>query len=147
MKILRKFLFFRKKEKKAEETPKEEERKSFFLYVARVPQIVTYFRRERGISRRDLELVIVDNEEQPAWKIGQILELLIWDLNLLYLVTGREEAFEELTETAFGDRGLLIVLLPELPAEDPPGNLVLDLNDWEKHLDIISAVGYNTLIQ
>lgn len=147
MEILRKLLFFWKKEKKTEEIPKEEERKSFFLYVTRVPEIVTYFRRERGISRRNLELVVIDNEDQPAWKIEQLLELLIWDLNLLYLVTGRKEAFEELAETAFGDRGLLIVLLSELPAEDPPGNLVLDLNDWEKHLDIISAVGYNTLIQ
>ena len=147
MGILRKLLFFWKKEAEAEEIPKKEAQRSFFLYIAKVPEVLTYFRRERGISKRNLELVIIDHEEQPSWKIQQIIELLLWDLNLLYLVTDRPEAFEELTEEALGDRGLLIVLLPELPAEDPPGNLVLDLNDWEKHLDIISAVRYNTLIQ
>lgn len=147
MGFLRKLLFFWKKEERTEEIPEQEERKSFFLYVIRTPEIVTYFRRERGISRKNLELVIVDNEDRPAWEVQQIVELLISDLNLLYLVTEREEAFSELMETAFGEHGLLIVLLSEIPEHDPPGNLVLDLNDWEKHLDIISTVGYNTLIQ
>ena len=26
-----------------------------------------------------------------------------------------------------------------------PGNLTLDVGEWEKQLDIVSAVGYNTL--
>ena len=143
----RKLLFFRKKKKPVEEIQEPEEKKSFFLYIVRVPEIVTYFRREKGIPRRKLELVLIDNEEQPAWKIQQIIELLISDLNLLYLVTGREEAFAEITEEALAEHGLLVVFLPGAAKENPPGNLVLNLNDWEKHLDIIPAVGYNTLIQ
>jgi len=143
----RKLLFFRKKKEPAKEVQEQKEQKSFFLYIVRVPEIVTYFRREKGIPRRKLELTLIDNEEQPAWKIQQILELLISDLNLLYLVTEREEAFEEVTQDALAEHGLLVVFLPRTAEENLPGNLVLDLNDWEKHLDIIPAVGYNTLIQ
>lgn len=121
--------------------------KSFFLYIVKVPEILTYLRREQGISRKNLELVLVDNEEEPAWKIEQVIELVLPDLNLLYLVTGRGKTFEELTERALEEHGLLIVLLEEMPGQEALGNLLLDLNDWEKHLDIISAVRYNTMIQ
>lgn len=141
------FLLFWRKKETAKEEPVQETPKSFFLYIVKVPEILTYLRRERGISRRKLELVLVDNEEEPAWKIEQIIELVLPDLNLLYLVTGRGEAFEELTERALAEYGLLIVLLKEAPGQKALGNLLLDLNDWEKHLDIISAVRYNTLIQ
>ena len=116
--IWKKIFWFRRREK--EDAPeKPAEKKSFLLYTRYAPQILTWFRREKGIPRKDLQLVVIDDEEQPAWKVVRLLEILITDL-----ITIREEAGEE----------------------NVPGNLVLDLRDWEKHLDIISEVGYNTLI-
>jgi len=147
MGLFRRILSFLKKKEKPEEEEVQEAPKSFFLYIVRVPEILTYLRREQGISKKNLKLVLVDNEEEPAWKIEQIIELVMPDLNLLYLVTKREAAYEELVEQAMGEHGLLIVLFKEIPEGQPLGNLLLDLNDWEKHLDIIPAVGYNTLIQ
>lgn len=135
-----------KKKEITEETPQQEERKSFFLYIVMVPQIVTYFRRERQIARRKLELVLIDNEERPAYQIQQIAELLMTDLNLLYIVTERPGAFGELVEEAMEEHGLLLVIIEGTSGDIMPGNLVLDLNDWEKHLDIMNTVGYNTLI-
>lgn len=43
------------------------------------------------------------------------------------------------------EHGLLMVVLQKGEGQIP-GNLLLDINEWEKHLDIISAVSYNTLI-
>lgn len=140
-------LFSRWKRKEPDpDTGSAEQKKSFFLYIVRVPEILTYMRRTQGISRKKLELVLVDHEEYPAYQIEQIMELLIGDLNLLYVVTERPEAFEELAEEAFEQRGLLVTFLSREQTEHLPGNLVLDLHDWEKQLDIISAVSYNTVI-
>lgn len=139
----KKLLFFWKKETQPEEKPVQVER-NFFSYIPYVPKILTYYRREKGIPKKALELLLIDNEEQPAWKVQQAAELLLPDLNFLYFATGRGEAFEELEELALEEYGLLIVLLPEIGLEMPPGNLTLDLNDWERHLDIISALSYNT---
>lgn len=146
MGFFRRLLSFWKKKENAEELPKKEERRSFFLYIVRTPEILTYFRREKGISRRNLELVLVDDPEHPAWQIMQIAELLMTDLNLLYIVTGRPEAFEELADQAMEEHGLLIVILPGTGEDSMPGNLVLDIRNWEQHLDIISSVSYNTVI-
>ena len=66
------------------------------------------------------------------------------DLNFFCLLTERAEAFEELAEEAMEEYGLLLVLLPKGNGK-VPGNLILDVREWEKHLDIISAVRYNTL--
>ena len=134
--------FWRKKEQPEMELVREE--RNFFSYIPYVPKILTYYRREKGIPKKALELVLIDNEEQPAWKVQQAAELLLPDLNFLYLVTRREEAFEELTELALEEYGLLIALLPRGVKEELPGNLTLDLNDWERHLDIVSALSYNT---
>ena len=143
--IWKKIFWFRRREK--EDAPeKPAEKKSFLLYTRYAPQILTWFRREKGIPRKDLQLVVIDDEEQPAWKVVRLLEILITDLNLLYLVTKRREAFEELAEQAYEENGLLITIREEAGEENVPGNLVLDLRGWEKHLDIISEVGYNTLI-
>lgn len=134
---------FRRKEE-VPMTEEKEERKSFFLYIVETPKILTYLRRERGISRQKLELALIDDEERPAYQIAQIAELLMKDLNVFYLVTERPDAFEELSEEAMEEYGLLLVLLPR--EEGPvPGNLTLDVGEWEKQLDIISAVSYNTL--
>lgn len=124
--------------------PEEEERRNFFRYIMETPRIVTWMRREKGISRKKLELTLIDDEERPAYQIGQIAELLMKDLNIFYLVTGREDAFEDLVEEAMEEHGLLLVLLPRTEGQ-APGNLILDVGEWEKHLDIISAVSYNTL--
>lgn len=139
------FLFWKRKEIE-KVPPKQEERRSFFLYIVRTPEILTYFRREKGISRKNLELVLVDDPEHPAWQIMQIAELLMTDLNLLYIVTERPETFEELAEQAMEEHGLLIVVIPGSGEGPMPGNLVLDIRNWERHLDIISAVSYNTVI-
>ena len=136
------FWFLKKKEEVPQDEPVEE--KTFSQYIQYVPQILTWFRREKGIPRKDLKLTVIDDEEQPAWKISQVLEILITDLNLLYLITEREEVFEELADEAYEEYGLLI-LIREKKEEETPGNLVLDLRDWEKHLDIIYEVSYNTL--
>lgn len=146
MGFLQRLLSRWKKKEAAEEIPQQEERKSFFLYIVMIPQIVTYFRRERQIARRNLELVLIDNKERPAYQIQQIAELLMSDLKLLYIVTERTEAFEELTEKAMEEYGLLLVIMEKTEGDVMPGNLVLNLNDWEKHLDIMNTVGYNTLI-
>lgn len=146
MGFFRKLLSFRKKKENTEEMPKQEERRSFFLYIVRTPEILTYFRREKGISRKNLELVLVDDPERPAWQIMQIAELLMTDLNLLYIMTERPEAFEELAEQAMEEHGLLIVIIQGFREESIPGNLVLDIRNWEQHLDIISSVSYNTVI-
>lgn len=146
MGFLQRLLSRWKKKEIIEEMPQQEERKSFFLYIVMVPQMVTYFRRERQIARRNLELALVDNAERPAYQICQIAELLMTDLNLLYIITDRPEAFEELSEEAMEEHGLLLVIMERTAGDTMPGNLVLDLNDWEKHLDIMNTVGYNTLI-
>lgn len=137
MEFLKRLFLRRRKGKKAEET-QPEERKSFYLYIGSVPKILTWFRREKGIPKKDLELALIDDEEQPAWQIARIAELVIQDLNLLYLVTDRPEAYEELAEEAMEERGLLVTLCPLSEADHPPGNLALDIREWEKHLDIMS---------
>jgi hypothetical protein len=134
---------FRKKEE-VQTSKEEEKRRSFFLYIMKTPEIVTYFRREKGIARRKLELTLIDDEDRPAYQIAQIAELLMKDLNFFYLVTEREEAFEELAEEAMEEYGLLMVILPK-GEEAVPGNVMLDVREWEKHLDIVTTVGYNTL--
>lgn len=134
---------FRKKEE-IQTSKEEEKRRSFFLYIVKTPEIVTYFRREKGIARRKLELTLIDDEDRPAYQIAQIAELLMKDLNFFYLVTEREEAFEELVEEAMEEYGLLMVILPK-GEEAVPGNVTLDVREWEKHLDIVTTVGYNTL--
>ena len=106
------------KEEPIEEIQEEAPKKSFFLYITMVPKILTYFRRERGIAKKYLELVLIDNEEQPAYQVI-------------------EEALEEY--------GLLVVVLSEVK-EPMPGNLILDTRDWENHLDIITPISYNTMI-
>lgn len=146
MGFLRRLFSCWKKKENTEEMPKKEEQRSFFLYIVRTPEILTYFRREKGISRRNLELVLIDDPEHPVWQIMQIAELLMTDLNLLYLVTGRPEAFEELADRAMEEHGLLIVIIQGTGEEPMPGNLVLDIRGWEQHLDIISSVSYNTVI-
>lgn len=146
MGFFRRLFSRRKKKENTEEMSKREERKSFFLYIVRTPEIVTYFRRERGIPRRNLELALVDDRERPAYQIMQIAELLMTDLNLLYIVTERPEAFEELAEEAMDEHGLLIIVIEGIPTGEMPGNLALDIRDWESHLDIITSVSYNTVI-
>lgn len=135
---------FQKKEQ-IEEIQEEAPKKSFFLYITMVPKILTYFRRERGIAKKYLELVLIDNEEQPAYQVVEIVESLIEDLNFLYLVTRRAEYFEDVVEEALEEYGLLVVVLSEIK-EPVPGNLVLDTCDWENHLDIICPISYNTMI-
>ena len=56
---------------------------------------------------------------------------------MLYLVTEREEQFEEQAEELFDSQGL-IVAMTKPGTENHSGNLILDLHDWEMHLDIIS---------
>ena len=146
MGFFRRLFSFWKKRENTEEITRQEERRSFFLYIVRVPEIVTYLRREQGISRKNLELTLVDDAERPAYQIVQIAELLTADLNLLYIVTSRPEIFEELAEEAMEERGLLIVVFEDVPGERMPGNLALDIREWEKHLDIINTVCYNTMI-
>ncbi len=116
---------------------KEKEQKSFFLYMSRVPEVLTYLRRMSGIPLRNLELVVVDNPSEPAWQVERILELLVPELNLLYVLTDRPEYFRELSEEVFEEQGLLMTLTNRQEIR-VAGNLVLDLCDWEMHLDIIS---------
>ena len=134
-KWLREWFRSRKQQEKVVETPKAE--KSFFLYMRRVPEVLTRMRREQGIPLKDLELILIDNEEEPAWQVQAVLEKLVPGLNVLYLVTDRKEEFEELAEELFDSQGLIMAMTdPE--AEPPEGNLILDLHDWKMHLDIIS---------
>ena len=134
-----------KREEQTETLQNEVPQKSFFLYIAEITKVLTYFRREKGISKKDLELVLIDNEDQPAYQVVEIVESLIKDLNFLYLVTRRPNYFDEMIDEALEEYGLLVVVLAEL-MEPIPGNLVLDTRDWENHLDIISPISYNTVI-
>ena len=128
-----------KHQRKEDSVPekKEKEQKSFFLYMRMAPEILTRMRREREIPLKKLELVLIDNENEPVWQVQAILETLVPGLNMLYLVTEREEQFEEQAEELFDSQGL-IVAMTKPGTENPSGNLILDLHDWEMHLDIIS---------
>lgn len=137
------WLFSKWKKQKQEIAENTQEEKSFYQYIMCVTKVLTYYRRDAGISRRDLELVVVDDPEQPAWQVHQILEQLIPELNLLCLVTDRPEAYEELAEEVLEDRGLILTLLREGDIKEMPGNLVLDIRDWQMHLDIITQPRYN----
>lgn len=143
--LLHRFLTWLRKKEAVAEPISEETRKSFFLYIVKTPEILTYLRREKGIARRNLELTLIDDENRPAYQIAQIAELLMKDLNFFYLVTERENAFEDLIEEAMEEHGLLMVILAKEEDRKSPGNLTLDVREWEKQLDIISAVSYNTL--
>ena len=103
-----------------------------------VPELIT----DVGTQVKDMEIretAGVDSgiSLKKAWS-------LMKDLNVFYLVTERPEAFQELSEEAMEEYGLLLVLLSGESGQ-APGNLTLDIREWEKQLDIISAVSYNTL--
>lgn len=133
---LRAWVQHQKKEDNVTEK-KEKEQKSFFLYMSQIPEVLTYLRREAGIPLRNLELVVVDNPSEPAWQVERILELLVPKLNLLYVLTDRPEYFRELSEEVFEEQGLLMTVTDSQEIRRA-GNLILDLCDWEMHLDIIS---------
>ncbi|MCD8195872.1 MAG: hypothetical protein LUE24_01645 [Lachnospiraceae bacterium] len=118
--------------------------RTFFEYREKAPEVLCYLRRERKIARRDLELVMIDNEEEPAWQVVHVAEHLLPEVKLLTIVTGRQEYFSELEQEAFEEYGLLVITA-DAHAGKPAGNLVLDLNDWEKQLDILSGEGYNNI--
>ena len=112
----------------------------FSDYVPRVPEIVLYMRRQREISRRQLELTVVDKEDEPAWRVEGILRNLMKDPQVMYLVTDRAESFAEMEEEAMEMYGLPFVVLDKTELEKMPGNLVLDLNLWENQLDRFSKI-------
>ena len=112
----------------------------FSDYVPRVPEIVLYMRRQREISRRQLELTLIDKEDEPAWRIKGILRNLMKDPQVMYLVTDRAESFAEMEEEAMEMYGLPFLVLDKTELEKMPGNLVLDLNLWENQLDRFSKI-------
>ncbi len=100
-------------------------------FTAHFPEILTWLRRERGIPKQKLELTLVDDEEQPVWRIEELAWKVIPELNLLYLATAREPAFQELVQEAFEESGLLIVPVPPGQMEKLPGNLKVNLGEWK----------------
>ena len=112
----------------------------FSDYVPRVPEIVLYMRRQREISRRQLELTVVDKEDEPAWRVEGIIRNLMKDPQVMYLVTDRTEAFAEMEEEAMELYGLPFLVLEKTELKKMPGNLVLDLNLWENQLDRFSKI-------
>lgn len=139
------FIWRKKEEITTPVLEKEEKKKSFFLYIEQVEQVLTWYRRTAKIARKDLELFLIDNEEEAAWQILKIIQMILPEVKMLYLKTSRPEFFLELAEQLFEEQGFLFILL-DIDENVSYGNLVLDLRDWEKHLDIISEVSYNTLI-
>ncbi len=135
--MLSRWLSFLRKTKRAQKPEEQKPKKSFFLYVVNAPRILTWMRREKGIPRKNLELALIDNEEEPAWQVEELIELLSTDLNLLYVLTNRAAAFEKLSDDAFEERGLLIVLMSPPSDGTVPGNLTLDLHDWERQLELL----------
>ena len=85
------FTWFRRREE-VQAPVEKEERRSFFIYIMKTPEIVTYLRREKGIAMRKLELTLIDDENRPAYQVAQIAELLMKDLNFFCLLTERAEA-------------------------------------------------------
>ena len=112
----------------------------FSDYVPRIPEIILYIRRQREIPRRQLELTLIDKEDEPAWRIKGILRNLMKDPQVMYLVTDRAESFAEMEEEAMEMYGLPFLVLDKTELEKMPGNLVLDLNLWEKQLDRFSKI-------
>lgn len=112
----------------------------FADYVPRIPEIILYIRRQREISRRQLELTLIDKEDEPAWRIKGILRNLMKDPQVMYLVTDRAEAFAEMEEEAMEMYGLPFLVLDKTELKKMPGNLVLDLNLWENQLDRFSKI-------
>lgn len=118
--------------------------RSFFEYRERAPEVLRYLRRARGIARRDLELIVIDNEEEPAWQVSHVIERLLPEVKLLTIVSERQEYFSELAQDAFEEYGLLVAQT-DTRGGKPVGNLVLNLGEWEKQLDILSGEGYNNI--
>lgn len=112
----------------------------FADYVPRIPEIILYIRRQREISRRQLELTLIDKEDEPEWRIKGILRNLMKDPQVMYLVTDRAEAFAEMEEEAMEMYGLPFLVLDKTELKKMPGNLVLDLNLWENQLDRFSKI-------
>ena len=83
----------------------------FTDYLPVVSSIVLYMRRECGISRRDLELTVIDHMEEPAWRIKEILKDLMKDPQVLYLITDRPGAFAGMEEELMEGYGLPFVVL------------------------------------
>ncbi|MCD8363610.1 MAG: hypothetical protein LUC98_11765 [Lachnospiraceae bacterium] len=143
MKLFRKLCSLWRKE--APEAQIQTERVRLFReYREAAPEILRYLRREKGIARRDLELIVIDYEEEPAWQIRQLIERLLPEVRMLTIVSGRQTYFHELAQEAFGEYGLLVVVTDSCDAK-PAGNLILDLGDWEKQLDILPGEGYNNI--
>ncbi len=137
-----KVLFQRRRQKEA---PAQPEEAIFSDYISQVVRVLTYFRRMGGIARRNLELAVIDTEEQPAWKVAEVLECLVPEVRLMYFLTGRAEQFEELQEEIMEATGLLVELRSFDMGLPVPGNLILDLREWKNQLDIIKVVSYNTM--
>ena len=112
----------------------------FADYVPRIPEIILYIRRQREIPRRQLELTLIDKEDEPAWRIKEILRNLMKDPQVMYLVTDRAEAFAEMEEEAMEMYGLPFLVLDKTELKKMPGNLILDLNLWENQLDRFSKI-------
>ncbi|MCC8163291.1 MAG: hypothetical protein LIO86_09070 [Lachnospiraceae bacterium] len=137
-------LFFLWKKEAPESGKADDSPRTFFDYRERAPEVLRYLRRERKIARRDLELIMIDNEEEPAWQVAHVAERLLPEVKLLTIVTGRQEYFSELEQEAFEEYGLLVIIA-DVRGGKPSGNLTLDLRDWEKQLDILPGEGYNNI--
>ncbi|MCD8248767.1 MAG: hypothetical protein LUC60_02745 [Lachnospiraceae bacterium] len=129
-------LFFLWKKEEPESGKADDLRRTFFEYREKAPEVLCYLRRERKIARRDLELIVIDNEEEPAWQVCHVLQRLLPEMKLLTIVTGRQEYFSRLARDAFEEYGLLVAMTAGY-GEKPAGNLVLDLRDWEKQLTML----------
>ncbi|MCD8097275.1 MAG: hypothetical protein LUE31_04395 [Lachnospiraceae bacterium] len=88
MNLFQRLFFLWRKQTPESETPCDPPR-SFFEYRERAPEVLRYLRRARGIARRDLELIVIDNEEEPAWQVGHVIERLLSEVKLLTIVSER----------------------------------------------------------
>jgi len=102
---------------------------SIFLYIM-FPQIFEQMLEESKIDRKEMRLAIVDSGDR---KIEYILELLVYDLNYLTIITKRPEYFNEFVDIIYDNTGLLIEIISDEELQEIKGNVVIDLtNQYHK---------------
>lgn len=141
----------------------------FYMY-----DIITQVIKQKQISYRNLELIIIDAEEdyyEDRDDIRIVLNDLSYQLNYLMVLTDRPEMYESFCDRMYEENGLIVQTAQKSARRGKRGNFVIDFErsggisaenmiysnaiylpiykkPWEigENLDIIVPVGYNTLI-
>lgn len=102
---------------------------NLLLYIL-LPKIFPLVLEKKNINKKDMRLVIIDSGDR---KIEYILELLIWELNYLTIITDRPEYFNGFVDIIYDNTGLVIELLTNDNREEIHGEVIIDMSkDYQK---------------